>query len=77
MYGVYAPLMSEMGLSAKKHPDALTFDLLGKGFQEKSYDGVAYFSDIAIQWEWIEKSPVNKGTEKLSAASYAQKHVRQ
>lgn len=71
LYGVYAPLMSEMGLSAKKHPDALTFDLLGKGFQEKSYDGVAYFSDSHPMGMDRKKVQSNKGTEKLSAASYA------
>ena len=44
-YGVYAPLVSEMGLSAKKHPDSLTFDLLRDGFKRKCYDGVSFFSD--------------------------------
>ena len=37
-YGIYTPLVQEMGLSAKKHPDVLTFDLLGKGFNEKCYE---------------------------------------
>lgn len=70
-YGVYTPLMSEMGLSAKKHPDVLTFDLLGKGFQEKGYDGVAYFSNEHPMDNTGEKVQSNKGVEKLSAASYA------
>lgn len=70
-YGIYAPLIAEMGLSAKKHPDVLTFDLLGKGFREKSYDGVAYFSDSHPMGRDTKKTQCNMGTEKLSAASYA------
>ena len=44
-FGVYAPLISEMGLSAKKHPDSLIFDLVGNGFSQKCYDGVNFFCD--------------------------------
>lgn len=70
-YGVFAPLISEMGLSAKKHPDILTFDLLGKGFTENGYDKVPFFST---------KHPMgnnktvqsNMGTKRLNAASYSE-----
>ena len=69
--GVYSPVVSEMGMSAKKHPDSIVFDLLGHGFQEKCYDKMPFFS---------EKHPYNKGhdtwsnmgTKKLNAASYAE-----
>lgn len=69
-YGIYTPLVQEMGLSAKKHPDVLTFDLLGKGFNEKGYDGKAFFSnEHPMGTETVQS---NKGTKKLCAASYAE-----
>ena len=71
LYGVYAPLMSEMGLSAKKHPDVLTFDLLGKGFTEKSYDKVPFFSANHPMGK-SKTVQSNTGTKKLSAISYAE-----
>lgn len=71
LYGVYAPLMSEMGLSAKKHPDVLTFDLLGKGFSENGYDKVPYFSKKHPMGK-SENVQSNMGTKKLCAASYAE-----
>ncbi len=48
-YGVYTPLISEMGLSAKKHPDSLTFDLLGDGFNKNAMM-VSDFSVTGILW---------------------------
>lgn len=71
-YGVYTPLISEMGLSAKKHPDFLVFDLLGKGFTEKCYDGTSFFSDKHPDGRDKKKFQSNKGDKKLSAASYAE-----
>jgi phage major head subunit gpT-like protein len=72
MYGIYAPLISEMGLSARKHPDKLLFDLLGRGFDEKCYDGAAFFSDVHPMGNSKKKFQSNKGTKKLSAVSYAE-----
>lgn len=70
-YGVYAPLMSDMGLSAKKHPDVLIFNLLGQGFQEKCYDKVPFFSNKHPMGKGsIVQS--NMGTKKLSATSYSE-----
>lgn len=71
-YGVYTPLMSEMGLSAKKHPDFLTFELLGKGFSEKCYDGANFFSDKHSMDKDSKTMQSNMGTKKLSAAAYAE-----
>lgn len=71
-YGVYTPLMSEMGLSAKKHPDFLTFELLGKGFSEKCYDGATFFSDKHSMDKDSKTMQSNMGTKKLSAAAYAE-----
>ncbi|WP_057462605.1 Mu-like prophage major head subunit gpT family protein [Pseudovibrio sp. POLY-S9] len=42
-YGIYAPLFSEMGRTAKVHPDELVFNLLQKGFATKCYDGQNFF----------------------------------
>jgi len=71
-YGVYAPLISEMGLSAKKHPDSLTFDLLGNGFTKKCYDGVSFFSNKHPMGEKDKSVQSNMGNKKLNAESYAE-----
>lgn len=71
-YGVYAPVFSEMGLSAKKHPDVLTFELMGKGFLEKCYDGETFFSTHHPIGRNKKKSQSNMGSKKLSATAYAE-----
>jgi phage major head subunit gpT-like protein len=42
-YGVYGPLMEEMGRAAGDHPDELIFALLAKGFSTPCYDGQYFF----------------------------------
>lgn len=42
-YGVYTPLMQEMGYAARVHPDELIFGLLANGFTETCYDGQYFF----------------------------------
>lgn len=42
-FGVYAPLMEEMGRAAKTHPDTLVFNLLRAGFSTLCFDGQFYF----------------------------------
>lgn len=42
-YGIFTPLMSEMGLSARTHPDELVFTLLAAGFASPCYDGQYFF----------------------------------
>lgn len=42
-YGVYSPLMKEMGFSAATHPDELVFELLAAGFTTECYDGQYFF----------------------------------
>ncbi len=71
-YGVYAPLVSEMGLSAKKHPDSLTFDLLRDGFKRKCYDGVSFFSDSHPMGGQDKAVQSNMGNKKLTAESYTE-----
>lgn len=66
-YGVYTPLMSNMGESAALHPDSLVFGLLINGFKEKCYDGLPFFS---TEHKMGDVKYSNKGTDKLSPASY-------
>lgn len=42
-YGVYTPLMREMGDAAKTHPDELIWDLLANGRTSLCYDGQNFF----------------------------------
>lgn len=42
-YGVYNPMMGQLGMDAKQHPDELVFALLKAGFTEKCYDEQYYF----------------------------------
>lgn len=43
-YGVYTPLMEEMGRAAGAHPDQLVFGLLKDGRTALCYDGQPFFS---------------------------------
>lgn len=67
-YGIYGPLVSEMGRSAKKHPDELVFELLGNGFKEKCYDGKPFFS---TEHPTPDGTQSNMGTGKLNPENYA------
>lgn len=44
-FGIYAPLMKEMGHAAAVHPDELVFDTLCKGFSGLCYDGKPFFAE--------------------------------
>ncbi|WP_316154725.1 Mu-like prophage major head subunit gpT family protein [Cupriavidus sp. BIC8F] len=44
-YGVYAPMISQLGQDAKQHPDELVFGLLASGFTSTGYDN-QYFFDV-------------------------------
>ena len=44
-YGVYSPMMQEMGHAAATHPDELVFSLLKAGDSSLCYDG-QYFFDV-------------------------------
>lgn len=43
-YGVYTPLMAQLGQDAAEHPAELVFDLLKNGFTGTCYDGKAFFA---------------------------------
>lgn len=42
-YGIYAPIMEELGHASATHPDELCFGLLEKGFETLCYDGQNFF----------------------------------
>jgi len=42
--GVYSPMVSEMGRSAKVHPDEMIFSLLANGNSTTCFDGQKFFS---------------------------------
>ncbi|MGL5447447.1 MAG: Mu-like prophage major head subunit gpT family protein [Rhabdaerophilum sp.] len=42
-YGIYAPMMQEMGRSAAEHPDTLVYGLLKNAFSTNCYDGQFFF----------------------------------
>jgi len=41
--GIYAPIVTELGRTAKVHKDELVFALLKNGWEEKCYDGKEFF----------------------------------
>lgn len=42
-YGVYTPMMTEMGRAVESHPDELVFGLLAAGHSTRCYDGQNFF----------------------------------
>lgn len=42
-YGVYTPMMTEMGRAVTAHPDQLVFELLSDGHAKECYDGQYFF----------------------------------
>ncbi|WMD23095.1 Mu-like prophage major head subunit gpT family protein [Achromobacter seleniivolatilans] len=42
-YGVFTPLMAQLGQDAKEHPDLLIFELLKSAFSTACYDGQYFF----------------------------------
>lgn len=43
-YGVFSPIMREMGRESAEHPDRLVFNLLKAGFNTPGYDGKFFFA---------------------------------
>ncbi|CAB3764128.1 Mu-like prophage major head subunit gpT family protein [Paraburkholderia humisilvae] len=42
-YGVYKPVIAQLGLDAKQHPDELVFGLMSQGTTQLCYDGQYFF----------------------------------
>lgn len=61
-YGVYRPMVQEMGRTAKAHPDHLIFRLLKNGFDTACYDGQYFFdSDHPVAEESVSNSGGGSG----------------
>lgn len=43
LYGIYSPMVEELGRVGAVHPDEIVFALLAKGFSEKCHDGQYFF----------------------------------
>ncbi|PTQ91268.1 Mu-like prophage major head subunit gpT family protein [Agitococcus lubricus] len=67
-YGIYKPQAMMAGESAKQLPDEIVFDLVNKAFDNKCYDGKAFF---ATDHKVGKTTASNKGTKKLSIATLA------
>lgn len=60
-FGIYSPMMAEMGRSAAEHPDTLVFGMLKAGFTANCYDG-QYFFDTdhpVVGADGVERSVSN------------------
>lgn len=42
-YGIYTPLMAQLGQDSREHPDELVFALMKQGETEECYDGQPFF----------------------------------
>lgn len=59
-YGVFAPIVTEMGRAAAEHPDELVFSLLSSGFSTVCYDGKPFFAaDHPVTDEQGKPHPVS------------------
>lgn len=71
--GLYNPSIEMMGEAAALHPDELCFGLLSSGFDQKCFDGNAFYSD---KHKVGEKLVSNKVTAPLSLESYTAARAR-
>lgn len=59
-YGIFAPVLSEMGRETAIHPDQLLFSLLAQGFTKTCYDGQYFFdSDHPVTIDGVLSSVSN------------------
>lgn len=66
-YGVYTPLFANMGEEAARQPDRLVFGAMMKGFEEKCYDGLPFFS---ASHKSGNRTYSNLGDRRLDKESY-------
>ncbi len=69
-FGVYKPMMQEMGRAARMHPDEMIFSLLSAGFSTPCYDGQYFFdTDHPILVDGVAGTVSNMqaGTEPMWA----------
>ncbi len=64
--GVYTPMLSQLGMDAKTHPDELVFALLAAGFGTRCFDGQYFFDTdhpvIGIDGQAVSVSNFAGGT---------------
>lgn len=62
-YGVYSPLMEQLGQDARDHPAQLVYALLKAGFTELAYDGQPFFDTDhpVLDANGVEQSVSNFG----------------
>lgn len=62
-YGVYTPLMAQIGQDAAEHPAGMVFDLLKNGFATAGYDGQFFFDTDhpVVDANGVEQSVSNTG----------------
>lgn len=64
--GIYTPLLSQLGMDAKTHPDELVFALLAAGFSTRCFDGQYFFDTdhpvIGIDGQAVSVSNFAGGT---------------
>jgi len=64
-YGVFTPLVAQLGQDAKEHPDLLIFELLKNGFTTPCYDGQYFFDTdhpVGAQGKQVSVSNFQGGT---------------
>jgi phage major head subunit gpT-like protein len=62
-YGVYTPVIAQLGQDAKVHPDELCFGLLKAGFATACYDGQYFFdTDHPVKGQSVSNSGGGSGT---------------
>ncbi|MDI3547894.1 MAG: hypothetical protein PWR10_1546 [Halanaerobiales bacterium] len=62
-YGIYRPMIEEMGRAAKAHPDILVFEVLNKGFENFCYDGQYFFdTDHPVKGQSVSNFQGGSGT---------------
>lgn len=66
-YGVYTPLMSNMGEAAALHPDELVFSALMGGFTNKCYDNKTFFAEDHKSGDKVYS---NRSDKSLSRDTY-------
>ena len=59
-YGIYMPLLKEVGYAAATHPDELVYGLVGAGFATPCYDG-QYFFDTDHPVDGVSVSNLQAG----------------
>lgn len=70
-YGMYAPMVKEMGASAAYLPDTLVWSLLPKGKETICYDGQNFFDTEHPVYANVDGTGANKPTSNLTVGADA------